>query len=347
MTELSRRPAAFRVDDPRVVIAEPQVSLPDASDKALTVADNEIAGAIAARSRRLRWGTLFWSACSGLVLLALGLAVTSFVEELYARAPWLGAVGLILAVVAGLALLALVLREIVGLIRLGTIEALRSRALATIESDDRDQGRALVADLLALTRRMSRLARARSRLEAHLPDIIDGRDRVRLAERELMEPLDAEARRLVVAAAKRVSVVTAVSPRAAVDMLFVLINALTLIRKLAVLYGGRPGTLGVLRLFRQVVSHLAMTGGVAVTDSLLQQIIGHGVAARLSARLGEGMLNGILTARLGILAIDVTRPLPFSELPRPALNDLVGILFRPDGREAEDLRGAEPRTSEK
>jgi putative membrane protein len=347
MTELPRRPAAFRVDDPRVVIAEPQVSLPDAADQALAVADTAIADAISTRSRRLRWGTLFWSACSGLVLLALGLAVTSFVEELYARAPWLGAVGLILAVVAGLALLALVLREIVGLVRLGTIEALRSRALATIESDDRDQGRALVADLLALTRRMPRLARARSRLEAHLPDIIDGRDRVRLAERELMEPLDAEARRLIVAAAKRVSVVTAVSPRAAVDMLFVLINALALIRKLAVLYGGRPGTLGVLRLFRQVVSHLAMTGGVAVTDSLLQQIIGHGVAARLSARLGEGMLNGILTARLGILAIDVTRPLPFSELPRPALNDLVGILLRPNGREAEDLRGPELRPPEK
>ena len=36
------------------------------------------------------------------------------------------------------------------------------------------------------------------------------------------------------------------------------------------------------------------------------------------------MLNGLLTARLGLLAIDVTRPLPFHELPRPALNDLAG-----------------------
>ena len=194
---------------------------------------------------------------------------------------------------------------------------------------------------------MPQLARARHRLETHLTDIIDGRDRVQLAERELMEPLDAEARRLVLAAAKRVSLVTAISPRAAIDMLFVLINALALIRKLAVLYGGRPGTIGVLRLFRQVISHLAMTGGVAVTDSLLQQIIGHGVAARLSARLGEGMLNGILTARLGILTIDVTRPLPFAELPRPALNDLVGILLRPDGREAGDLRRSEPGKPEK
>jgi putative membrane protein len=269
------------------------------------------------------------------MLLALGIAVTSFLEELFARTPALGTVGLGLAALAALALLALFVREIFGLIRLGTIESLRHRALKTIKSDDRDEGRSVVTGLLSLTRRMPQLARARHRLETHLTDIIDGRDRVQLAERELMEPLDTEARRLVLAAAKRVSLVTAVSPRAAIDMLFVLINALALIRKLSVLYGGRPGTIGVLRLFRQVISHLAMTGGVAVTDSLLQQIIGHGVAARLSARLGEGMLNGILTARLGILTIDVTRPLPFAALPRPALNDLVGILLRP---EAEKLR---------
>jgi len=347
MTESFRRPAAFRVDDPRVVIPEPQIMMPEASDQALVAADSRVTDVIANRSRRWRWGTLFWSACSGLVLLAFGITVTNFVEELFARTPALGAIGLGLAVIAGVALFALVGREVFGLVRLGTIEKLRHRALIAIENDDREQGRAVVADLVALTRRTPQLARARHRLETHLSDIIDGRDRVRLAERELMEPLDAEARRLVLAAAKRVSIVTAISPRAAVDMLFVLFNALALIRKLAVLYGGRPGTIGVLRLFRQVISHLALTGGVAVTDSLLQQIIGHGVAARLSARLGEGMLNGILTARLGILAIDVTRPLPFAELPRPALNDLVGILLRPDGREAPDLRDSEPYTTEK
>ena len=55
---------------------------------------------------------------------------------------------------------------------------------------------------------------------------------------------------------------------------------------------------------------------------------GHGLAARLSARLGEGMVNGLLTARLGLLAIDLTRPLPFHALPRPSLNDLASNLLR-------------------
>ena len=47
---------------------------------------------------------------------------------------------------------------------------------------------------------------------------------IRLAERELMTPLDQEARRLVSSAAQRVSIVTAVSPRALIDVLFVFVG---------------------------------------------------------------------------------------------------------------------------
>jgi putative membrane protein len=99
-------------------------------------------------------------------------------------------------------------------------------------------------------------------------------------------------------AAQRVSVVTAVSPRALIDVLFVFVAAMRLIRQLARLYGGRPGTLGMISLLRHVIGHLAITGGMAVGDSLVQQVLGHGIAAKLSQRLGEGVLNGLLTARL-------------------------------------------------
>jgi putative membrane protein len=63
-------------------------------------------------------------------------------------------------------------------------------------------------------------------------------------------------------------------------------------------------------------------------------MLGHGIAAKLSQRLGEGVLNGLLTARLGLAAIDVTRPLPFTALPRPALAGLAKDLLRKrDGEE--------------
>jgi len=60
----------------------------------------------------------------------------------------------------------------------------------------------------------------------------------------------------------------------------------------------------------------------------VQQVLGQGIAEKLSHRLGEGVLNGLLTARLGLAAIDVTRPLPFAALPQPALVDLARNLLR-------------------
>jgi putative membrane protein len=84
----------------------------------------------------------------------------------------------------------------------------------------------------------------------------------------------------------------------------------------------------VIRLMREVIAHLALTGGMAAGDSLIQQVLGHGIAAKVSVRLGEGVLNGLLTARLGLAAIEVTRPLPFAALPPPTLADVAGNLLR-------------------
>jgi len=335
------KPAVFAPDDPHVVVASPT------DDLALIDLRTEDEAALPALApapsprRTWSWRSLFWWGAGGLVSLGLGLAVTTLIEDLFARFPPLGWLGVALAAMVIIALAAILIREIRGLSRLRTVEELRQRATAVIASDDLTDGRLVVRDLIALESHAAPLARARTRLESHLGDIIDGAGLVQLAERELMTPLDHEARRLVSTAAKRVSVITAVSPRAAVDMFFVLFTALSLARRLALLYGGRPGTFGLIRLTRQVISHLAITGGMAASDSLIQQLIGHGVAAKVSARLGEGVLNGLLTARLGLAAIEVTRPLPFTALPRPTLTDLAGGLLRADKTRAPAERAAE------
>ncbi|RUW58292.1 DUF697 domain-containing protein, partial [Mesorhizobium sp. M7A.F.Ca.US.008.03.1.1] len=71
---------------------------------------------------------------------------------------------------------------------------------------------------------------------------------------------------------------------------------------------------------------LAGTGSIAIGDSFVQQIVGHGLAARLSAKLGEGVVNGMMTARIGIAAMETARPLPFSAAKRPGLGDFLSAL---------------------
>jgi putative membrane protein len=337
-----RRPQTFKLDDPGVVVIDADEAghqsrgairvMPETDPAMLPV---PVDAPLIPVRRGFRWGTVFWTALGGLVLLGLGLSVTHLIEDLFARNEELGFVGLACAAVAALALFVIIAREVLGLVRLAAIEKLHLRAAEALVSDDRAASRSIVQELLRVAHENPQLARPRATLQNHADDIIDGADMIKLAERELMTPLDQEARRLVSSAAQRVSIVTAVSPRALVDVLFVFVASLRMIRQLARLYGGRPGTLGMIKLMRHVIAHLAITGGMAASDSMIQQMLGHGIAAKLSQRLGEGVLNGLLTARLGLAAIDVTRPLPFTALPRPALADLAKDLLRKrdDGEE--------------
>jgi putative membrane protein len=345
---MSRKPRVFRLDDPSVVIAGPSQPGPQDSEaravvrEALEEIADEPQDSVAKEERRAllglglggrfwSWGRVFVSAAGGLLLLWLVLAVERFVVDLVSRDPVLGSLALALAAIAALALLALALREGLAVARLRSIARLKEKAEGVIVSDDRSGARAIVQHLLDLYAKRPETARGRARLEATQGEIIDGRDLVLLAERELMAALDQEARSVVAFAARRVSIVTAISPRAIVDVVFVGAQAVRLMRRVSEIYGGRPGLFGFIRLARAVGGHLAVTGGMAVGDSLVQQVLGAGLAARLSAKLGEGVLNGLLTARVGISAIAVCRPLPFEALPPPGVRDVAGFLLDREG----------------
>jgi putative membrane protein len=335
MSKRPRAPAAFPLDELNRLEAgyEPGVGAPPAlSDDPDPFAAPEplpeSAVAPAAARRGGRWSRLLFAALGGLISLALGLAVDNLIRGLFARNDALGWLGVGLAALAVLALLALTVREIIGLLRIRRIVEIHRKAVAAAAADDREEARAVARALTGLYESRPEMARSRAELARQVSEIIDGRDLIGLAETGLLLPLDESARRMVLASAKRVAMVTAISPRALVDLVFVGAEILRLVRRLATLYGGRPGTLGFLKLTRAAVTHLAVTGGMAAGDSLVSQMLGHGIAARLSAKLGEGIVNGLLTARVGIAAIEVCRPLPFLNGRPPRLADVMSELTR-------------------
>lgn len=294
------------------------------------------AAPISDQSRSWTAGKIFGTAASLLISLAIGLWIDALVRDLFNRSDWLGYTAIGLVAIAILALLIIVTREMAGLSRLNAASRLRDKATAIIASNDMNAARILVLELDTLFASVPQTARGRAHLKETHGEIVDGADLVRLAETGLLAPLDQMARTMVLNSAKRVSVVTAVSPRALVDVGYVIYESSRLIRRLAELYGGKPGTLGLFRLARRVIAHLAVTGSIAVGDSLIQQLVGHGVAAKLSARLGEGVINGLMTARVGIAAMDIVRPLPFDAVKRPGIGDFMSELTRLGGKPLPD-----------
>ncbi len=335
-----RKPKAFRLPPDRTDAIEPErepralhgADLAVVKAAAIDIFESEIDEAAPPPPPgprfRSRLGAIFLGATGILVSLAVGLSIDGLIRSLFARADWLGWFGAGLAAVAAAALLVLLAREAMALARLSSVERLNRRATDAFASNDPRAARALVDDLAGFLAARPQTAAGRRTLEALRHDVIDGPDLIRLAETELLAPLDAKAQQLILDAGKRVSVVTAVSPRAVVDLVYVIYEASRLIRRLAELYGARPGTLGFLRLARGVLAHLAVTGSMAAGDSLVQQIVGHGLAARLSAKLGEGVVNGMMTVRIGIAAMNTVRPLPFVAVRRPSFGDFLGALAR-------------------
>lgn len=354
MTDAPRKPKVFRLDtgaarvaaDDRatgdilrtggvVLTPQPDAFEPVAIDPAEPATDEEAVEVAQKKGLLARgifsWGGLFWSALGGLVSLGVGLWVTRVIEDLFARTPALGWVGVVLAALVLLAAFALAAREIRAIARQRRIAELHIACAQAHAADDRNAARAALRDLASLYAARPETARARALVAELSEEIVDGRDLLEIAERNLMSPLDERARREIAVAAKRVSVVTAISPRALVDVLFVAAQTVRLIRRIAEIYGGRPGLFGFIKLARSVGAHLAITGGMAVGDSLVQQVLGHGIASRLSARLGEGVLNGMLTARIGLSALAVCRPMPFAATKQPGVADVAPFLFKSDG----------------
>jgi len=339
------RPRAFRLDQlgEDMVAPQPDYYQAEAAQVAQATAPMEPAErateeaqaeAFAPKKDGWTWGGVLLSALGALFSLAIGLWLETLIEDLFAKSKALGVVGLGLAGVILTAIVVLVSRELAVLVKQRAIARLHRSLAIAHENDDVGMAKAKIAELSALYADKPEMDAARKRLKELKNEIIDGAARVEIAEKALMPRLDAAARAEIAKAAKAVSLVTAIAPRAIIDVVFVAAQALRLIRRISEIYGGRPGMLGAFRLARAVGTHLTLTGAVAIGDSLLQQIVGHGVASRISSKLGEGVLNGLLTARIGLSAMAVCRPMPFIAEKQPGISDVAPFLMKRDKEKA-------------
>ena len=266
---------------------------------------------------------ILWGTASLLISLGLGLALDSLIRNLFETNPWLGWVGLTILGLFLVALVAIIIREVASLWRLRALDHLKAQSAAALATDNLKEASSILGELTGIYASRADLARSLARLKADESQFFDGAELLKFGERTLMAPLDARARALTAASARRVALVTAVSPRALVDIAYVVWESVRLGGAIARLYGARPGLWGTWRLIGAILGHLAVTGGLVLTDGVVEQLVGQGLAAKLSQRLGEGIVNGLMTVRVGIAAMRVVRPLPFTTEPQPMVRDFL------------------------
>ncbi|WP_209834925.1 TIGR01620 family protein [Ruegeria sp. HKCCE3926] len=280
------------------------------------------AARLAARkpSALARW---FWGLALAVVGAAVSVAAWDFATSLVARTPVLG--WIVTGLIAALVLVALMIaiRELAALGRLSRVDGLRRAADIALAEDDLAQARAVTNRIIAFYKGREDTRWGRERLAERMADQFDASALLELAEVELLAPLDQAASREVEAAARQVATVTALVPLALADVITALAASLRMIRRVAEIYGGRAGTLGGWRLTRSVFVHLVATGAVAVGDDLLEPVLGGSVLSKLSRRFGEGLVNGALSARVGVAAMEVCRPLPFSDRHKPSTRSII------------------------
>lgn len=323
MTDSPPGPRIFTATDP-ALRPRPELDALPATTAATLPPDSVPVG-------RTSWaGRLFWAGVTAAAGLLVAEGAGQMVDWVMQRDDWLswGMAGALGVAVTGLLLWAT--GEWLALRRLGRAADLRQAAedaaLAGIPAMQRH-----IAKVRSALSERADLAPAFARLETYAADAPNGRAMLAALDREIGARLDAACVEAILSAARRTGLVTAVSPFAVLDVAATLALNLRLLRRIAVLTGGRPGTLATWKLVRTVTATLLVAGGVGVADGFIGDFVGGSLARTVSRKAGEGVLNSLLTVRLGLVALRLLRPVPVVEATPPTVASVAARLLGTGG----------------
>lgn len=315
----------FRLDDgpepyhdlrPTQTFDPELVTRPLPEDEASLDAEAAIAESLA-RPRKRRWG-LMTLLGGGLAMGAVELGETLYTAMLggdWSSGAW-GLLGLLALGLGGSALI----RELWRLRRLKRHVSLRE-SLDGLDSASPREAKRLAESLRQQLELDEDHPHWQGYLKAHQPHH-DGRETRMLLAHHLLAPRDREARRLISRMCGDTAIMVAISPLTLVDMVLVAWRNLSMIDRLARLYGLELGYASRLRLFRAVLYNMAFAGVSEMASEASMELLSMNLAGKLSTRAGQGLGVGLLSARLGLRTLRLTRPLPFDEGEAPRTGDL-------------------------
>lgn len=143
-----------------------------------------------------------------------------------------------------------------------------------------------------------------------------------LFEAIVLTERDIVAKKIVRRFAQESALLLAASPLAVLDMAIILWRNQSMINQLAKCYGIELGYWSRIKLIRSIISNIIYAGTSEIVTDLGTQLLSVEMSGKLSARLGQGLGGGLLTARLGYQAMALCRPLEFNQQSKPTLKGI-------------------------
>jgi putative membrane protein len=267
---------------------------------------------------------------TALALFLVGWAVVDaavWVSSAFEHGPVLGTLAG-LAIAAGVAGAGVIVgRELTSLFRLKNVEAIQQRFRDHSRLDP-SEAKKTVADILAVVPRDPALQRAIEAFQRQAQAHHGPAQQIDLLARTVIEPLDRRAEAHVRNAVVRSFGIVAISPTALTDAAFFLACGVRMVRAIASSYGHRPTAAATFHLLRRLVLEAGKLGAVDIASTTLMQHLGGAVAERVATSAADALYAAYRMARLGIIVMELCRPIPFREDSLPSLSSLVGNVVR-------------------
>jgi putative membrane protein len=256
----------------------------------------------------------------------LAVDAAGWVAAAFERSASLGVLAAT-AVTAGVAGAgAVIAREVMSLFRLKNVEEIHRRF--TDDSIAPAVARRAIGDVLAVVPREREVEAAIEAFQRQVQLHHSTAQQVELLSRTVMKPLDRRAEAHVRTAVLRAFGITAISPTALTDAAFFLACGVRMVRGIAASYGHRPTAATTVHLLRRLVLEAGKLGAVDVATTSLMQHLGGAVTERLATSAADALYAAYRMARLGIIVMDLCRPIPFAQDDVPSVASLVGNVLR-------------------
>jgi putative membrane protein len=215
---------------------------------------------------------------------------------------------------------------VTSLWRLRNVETIRQRFAQDIVSP-RDAQKT-IADILAVVPRERETEAAIELFQRQVQPHHSVAQQVEILSRTVMKPLDARAEEHIRAAVLRAFGITAISPIAFSDALFFLAVGVRMVRRIAAAYGHRPTSAATVHLLRRLIIEAGKLGVVDIASTSLAQQLGGALAERLATTAADAFYASYRMARLGVIVMDMCRPIPFRDDEVPSISAMVTNVIR-------------------